>query len=76
MGYAQGMNDYAALILNVLGGDEVSTFWCFANMMERFGPHFNKDQVGMTTTLRALARVVNVVDPELYQYLGLFSYYY
>ena len=71
LGYAQGMNDLAAIILNVLGGDEVSTFWCFANLMERLGWHFNKDQVGMTTTLRALARVLHVVDPELYDYLGL-----
>ena len=69
------MNDLAALILNVLQGDEVSTFWCFANLMERLGSHFNKDQVGMTTTLRALARVLNVVDPELYDYLGLLTYY-
>jgi len=68
LGYAQGMNDLAALILNVLGGDEVCTFWCFANLMERLGWHFNKDQVGMTTTLRALARVLRVVDPELYDY--------
>ena len=71
LGYAQGMNDLCAIILNVLQGDEVSTFWCFANLMERLGPHFHKDQVGMTTTLRALARVLRVVDPELYDYLGL-----
>jgi len=69
LGYAQGMNDLCALILNVLQGDEVSTFWCFANLMERLGSHFNKDQVGMTTTLRALARVLGVVDPELYKHL-------
>jgi len=63
------MNDFVALILNVLNGDEPGTFWCFANLMERLGSHFNKDQVGMTTTLRALARVLNVIDPELYHYL-------
>ena len=71
LGYAQGMNDLCAIILNVLQGDEVATFWCFANLMERLGPHFHKDQVGMTTSLRALARVLHVVDPELYDYLGL-----
>jgi len=69
LGYAQGMNDFVALILNVLNGDEPGTFWCFANLMERLGPHFNKDQIGMTTTLRALARVLGTVDPELYHYL-------
>lgn len=74
LGYTQGMNDLCAIIYNVLQGDEVATFWCFANLMERLGPHFRKDQIGMTTTLRALARVLNVVDPELYHYLGLFTH--
>ena len=74
LGYTQGMNDLCAIIYNVLQGDEVATFWCFANLMERLGPHFRKDQIGMTTTLRALARVLNVVDPELYHYLGLVTH--
>jgi hypothetical protein len=69
LGYAQGMNDLAAIIMNVMEGDEVFTFWCFRRLMERCGASFRKDQVGMHTQLRALSRIIKVMDPQLYAYL-------
>lgn len=69
LGYAQGMNDLCAIVMNIMEGDEVFTFWCFRHLMERCGSCFRKDQVGMHTQLRALSRIVKVMDPQLYVYL-------
>lgn len=35
LGYVQGMSDLMAPLYVVMNGEEVSTFWCFVEFMER-----------------------------------------
>lgn len=56
MFWVQGMSDLLAPILFVME-DESEAFWCFAALMERLGPNFNRDQSGMHSQLFALSKV-------------------
>lgn len=50
------MSDYLSPLLFVME-DEFEVFWCFAALMERVGPNFNRDQSGMHAQLFALSKV-------------------
>lgn len=50
------MSDYLSPLLFVME-DEFEAFWCFAALMERVGPNFNRDQSGMHAQLFALSKV-------------------
>ncbi|KAL9224437.1 hypothetical protein vseg_000467 [Gypsophila vaccaria] len=67
LGYCQGMSDYLSPILFVMG-DDSETFWCFASLMERVGPNFNRDQSGMHAQLFALSKLVELSDSPLHNY--------
>ncbi|KAF8073245.1 CAND7 [Scenedesmus sp. PABB004] len=68
--YVQGMSDLAATLLRVMGGDEVDTFACFATLMARLGGNFAADQAAMLAQLAALARLMQVLDPQLHAHLA------
>lgn len=68
LGYAQGMNDLLAPILETLR-DEVLAFWCFKGFLEEAGPNFSKNQLGMNAIFSRLKGVLEVVDPTLFAYL-------
>ncbi|KAK8581689.1 hypothetical protein V6N12_071904 [Hibiscus sabdariffa] len=67
LGYCQGMNDLLSPILFVME-DESESFWCFAALMERLGPNFNRDQNGMHSQLFALSKLVELLDGPLHNY--------
>ncbi|XP_039024321.1 TBC1 domain family member 17-like isoform X1 [Hibiscus syriacus] len=67
LGYCQGMNDLLSPILFVME-DESESFWCFATLMERLGPNFNRDQNGMHSQLIALSKLVELLDGPLHEY--------
>ena len=67
--YVQGMNFLCSTIMKVMEGDEVFTFWCFKNVMDRCSASFCNDQFGMKTQLHALSDILKIVDPELYAHL-------
>eukprot|EP01105_Mastigella_eilhardi_P017944 TRINITY_DN4138_c0_g1_i2.p1 TRINITY_DN4138_c0_g1~~TRINITY_DN4138_c0_g1_i2.p1 ORF type:complete len:560 (-),score=100.36 TRINITY_DN4138_c0_g1_i2:68-1747(-) len=69
LGYVQGMNDLASVVLEVMRGDEVDGFWCFKGLMDRVEANFSKDQAGMTEQLAALSQIVAACDPPLYERL-------
>ncbi|XP_020227981.1 TBC1 domain family member 17 isoform X2 [Cajanus cajan] len=68
LGYCQGMSDLLSPILFVMD-DESEAFWCFAALMERLGPNFNRDQNGMHSQLFALSKLVELLDSPLHNYL-------
>ncbi|KAG8795713.1 GTPase activating protein [Serendipita sp. 399] len=69
-GYVQGMSDLCAPIYVIMKGDEVMTFWCFVNLMERMKQNFLRDQSGMKRQLATLQQLIAVMDPELYRHFG------
>ncbi|KAL7413775.1 rab-GTPase-TBC domain-containing protein [Mrakia frigida] len=69
LGYVQGMSDLAAPLYVVMEGEEVATFWCFVEFMERMKQNFLRDQSGMKQQLLTLQQLISVMDPELYRHL-------
>lgn len=67
LGYCQGMSDFLSPILFVMEEDS-EIFWCFAALMERLGPNFNRDQSGMHAQLFALSKLVELSDSPLHNY--------
>lgn len=67
LGYCQGMSDYLSPIVFVMEED-FEAFWCFAALMERLGPNFNRDQSGMHAQLFALSKLVELSDSPLHNY--------
>lgn len=64
--YCQGMSDFLAPILYVIGlDDEAVLFWCFEKLMRRMEANFRIDQSGMHLQLAMLKKVVRVADDEL-----------
>jgi hypothetical protein len=68
LGYVQGMSDLLAPLLAVME-NEVDTFWCFVGFMDMVGHHFEETQTGMRNRLKQLRALLNVADPEFYQFL-------
>jgi len=68
LGYCQGMSDLAAPLLAVMHS-EADAFWCFVALMERMQSNFHTDQTGMHKQLRALERLVALLDPQLSAFL-------
>ncbi|CED83958.1 Ypt/Rab-specific GTPase-activating protein GYP7 and related proteins [Phaffia rhodozyma] len=69
LGYVQGMSDLCAPVYVVMKGDEVGTFWCFVEWMERMKQNFLRDQSGMKQQLLTLQQLISVMDSELYGHL-------
>ncbi|KAG9138678.1 hypothetical protein Leryth_018563 [Lithospermum erythrorhizon] len=69
LGYCQGMSDLLSPILFVIR-DESEAFWCFASLMERLGPNFNRDQNGNHAQLFALSKLVEILDSPLHNYFA------
>ncbi|KAL9260043.1 TBC1 domain family member 15-like protein [Drosera capensis] len=67
LGYCQGMSDFLSPIVYVTR-DEPEAFWCFAALMERLGPNFNRDQSGMHSQLFAISKLVEILDSPLHNY--------
>ncbi|KAK9766721.1 GTPase activating protein [Basidiobolus ranarum] len=68
LGYVQGMSDLLAPLFVVMQ-DEVETFWCFTNFMERMKVNFYADQSGMNKQLRTLEALIRIMDPPMYRHL-------
>ncbi|KAK9718604.1 GTPase activating protein [Basidiobolus ranarum] len=68
LGYVQGMSDLLAPLFVVMQ-DEVDTFWCFVNFMERMKANFYTDQTGMNKQLRTLESLIRFMDPPMYRHL-------
>ena len=58
------MSDFLSPILFVMEEDS-EVFWCFATLMERLGPNFNRDQSGMHAQLFALSKVSSHSSPVI-----------
>ena len=69
LGYVQGMSDLLSPILYILEGDEVESFWCFAEHMENMQNNFAEDQNGMHMHLNHLRDLIRVMDPSFHSYL-------
>lgn len=67
--YCQGMSDFLAPIVHVLGlKDETLLFWCFEKLMSKMEINFRIDQSGMHAQLGKLKAVVRAADAELAAY--------
>ncbi|KAI0560829.1 Rab-GTPase-TBC [Gracilaria domingensis] len=67
--YCQGMSDFLAPILYVVGTqEEAIVFWCFESLMRRIEANFRHDQSGMRRQLAMLRRLMDVADPELSEF--------
>eukprot|EP01117_Protostelium_nocturnum_P011969 TRINITY_DN4381_c0_g1_i1.p1 TRINITY_DN4381_c0_g1~~TRINITY_DN4381_c0_g1_i1.p1 ORF type:complete len:660 (-),score=177.00 TRINITY_DN4381_c0_g1_i1:34-2013(-) len=69
LGYVQGMNELLSPILYVVE-DESIAFWCFKGLMDSFESNFHKDQNGMHTQLVQLSKLVQILEPDFYQFLN------
>ena len=65
-GYKQGMNDLAAVVLEVMETDS-DAYWCFVKLMDRYKGNFVKD--GIMEQLGHLKSMLRNLDYELYKYL-------
>jgi len=65
--YCQGMADYLSPIL-VIMEDEVDSFWCFANLMEKLEGNFKENSESMENQLLKLSYLVRTLDFQLYSY--------
>jgi hypothetical protein len=49
---------------------ESESFWMFAALLERIGPNFSSDGLGMQNQLAILRGLVKAIQPDLYEYLS------
>jgi hypothetical protein len=63
------MSDLLSPILAVME-NEVDTFWCFVGLMDMVQHHFEETQQTMRWRLKQLRALLNVSDPDFYQYLS------
>jgi len=68
LGYCQGMGDLLSPII-VIMKEEVDSFWCFANLMEKMEQNFFINSQGMENQLTQLRNLVQIMDREFYSYL-------
>ncbi|XP_014666251.1 PREDICTED: TBC1 domain family member 25-like isoform X2 [Priapulus caudatus] len=68
VGYAQGMNDILSRMMIVLDS-EVEAFWCFTWYIEEIQLDFIAE--GMVRKLSLLRQLLEKLDPDLYNYLGI-----
>eukprot|EP01102_Stenamoeba_stenopodia_P006631 TRINITY_DN1830_c0_g1_i8.p1 TRINITY_DN1830_c0_g1~~TRINITY_DN1830_c0_g1_i8.p1 ORF type:complete len:604 (-),score=141.42 TRINITY_DN1830_c0_g1_i8:24-1835(-) len=79
LGYVQGMNDLLSVVLMVMEGDEVDSFWCFKGLMDRMADGFmlkinSRKQTsnhprGIQKHLSILADLIRQTDGKFYSYL-------
>jgi len=79
LGYVQGMNDLLSVILMVMEGDEVDSFWCFKGLMDKVGDGFmlkinsrkstSSNPRGIQKHLSVLAELIRQTDGKFYGYL-------
>lgn len=67
LGYCQGMGDLLSPII-VTQRDEVDSFWCFANLMEKMEQNFFINSQGMENQLTQLRNLFQTMDKEFYNY--------
>ena len=65
-GYKQGMNDLAAVLIELMQNDS-DAYWCFVKLMDRYKGNFVKD--GMQEQLGHLKSLLKVIDYEYYKFL-------
>ena len=68
LGYVQGMSDLLSPLLVVME-NEADTFWCFVGLMNMVQQHFEFTQENMRHRIKQLRALLNVSDPDFYQYL-------
>ncbi|CAB3359593.1 Hypothetical predicted protein [Cloeon dipterum] len=69
LGYVQGMSDLLSPIL-MLMDNEPDAFWCFVGFMDRTMGNFMMEQTSMKEQLLQLACLLQILDPELANYLN------
>jgi hypothetical protein len=66
VGYCQGMNYIAGLLLLVLSGDEEQTFWLFDSMVKLLPPDmYNEDMVPVQAECATFVQLAGEQYPEL-----------
>ncbi|EAL72986.1 RabGAP/TBC domain-containing protein [Dictyostelium discoideum AX4] len=74
LGYVQGMNAICGTFLYVL--PEVEAFQCFYSLLTQCCPnYFTSNISGVNDASKLLDRILEFVDPELYEYLQNRSYH-
>lgn len=68
LGYVQGMTDLLSPIYYIIQ-DEVLSFWCFVNFMERMERNFLRDQSGIRDQMLTLAELCQIMLPNLSEHL-------
>ncbi|GAB6020028.1 hypothetical protein CHUAL_002776 [Chamberlinius hualienensis] len=66
--YCQGMSDLASPLL-VTMKDEAHAYVCFCALMKRLKPNFMLDGRAMTVKFQHLTEVLQMYDPDFYEYL-------
>ena len=64
------MSDLLSPILYLME-DETDAFWCFVGFMEREERNFEMNQQLMKQQLENLAKLVEYIFPEFWQFLGI-----
>lgn len=62
------MSDLLSPLLIVIE-NEADTFWCFVGLMNMIQQHFEFTQENMRHRIKQLRALLNVSDPDFYQYL-------
>jgi hypothetical protein len=68
LGYVQGMSDFLSPVL-VIMDDEVDSFWCFVDLMNRVHENFEMDQLAIKKQLQNIKSLLEIVNPRLANYL-------
>ena len=68
LGYVQGMSDLLSPLYAVFQDDALA-FWAFVSFMQRMSRNFVRSQSGMRSQLSTLDKLVQLLDPKLYQHL-------
>ena len=68
LGYVQGMADLLSPIYYILQ-DEVKSFWCFVNLMDKTERNFLRDQSGIRDQMVTLSELTQLMLPQLSEHL-------
>lgn len=65
VGYYQGHNDLAAVVLFAVGDDEADAYFCFRQLVARLAINFEEEQRGIWRQTAAVLDVLHIVDRSL-----------
>lgn len=65
LSYAQGMSDLGAMFVLIFGTNNSSAFWCFAALMLSLRANFDRDEIGICSSLGQIASVLERADAPL-----------